>query len=119
MKGWSIKELEHLKSLSLKIQETTSSVAITVKLVTLRNKKHGWIPVKYVNVLHLRHFLLNKLQKYYSVPLGTLAMSGCFHKTRQCQLVEILLFICMQKMNSTPNFFFCDIVKMMQRFHFE
>ena len=39
MKGWSITELEQLKSLSLKIQETTSkSVAITEKLVTLRNK---------------------------------------------------------------------------------
>ena len=39
IKGWSITELEQLKSLSLKIQETTSkSVAITEKLVTLRNK---------------------------------------------------------------------------------
>ena len=39
MKGEGIKELEHLKSLSLKIQEATSkSVAITEKLVTLRNK---------------------------------------------------------------------------------
>ena len=34
-----MKELEHLKPLSLKIQEATSkSVAITEKLVTLRNK---------------------------------------------------------------------------------
>ena len=39
IKEWSITELEQLKSLSLKIQETTSkSVAITEKLVTLRNK---------------------------------------------------------------------------------
>ena len=81
MKGEGIKELEHLKSLSLKIQEATSkSVAITKKLVTMRasNKKHGWTPVKYENVLHLRHFL-NKLQKYYQLPLGTLDISGHFH----------------------------------------
>ena len=38
MKGWSIKKLEHLKSLSLKIQETMPSVAITETLVKLRNK---------------------------------------------------------------------------------
>ena len=39
IKGWSITELEQLKSLSLKVQEPTSkSVAITEKLVTLRNK---------------------------------------------------------------------------------
>ena len=38
MKVWDIKELEQLKSLSLKIQKATSkSVEITEKLVTLRN----------------------------------------------------------------------------------
>ena len=82
MKGYGIKELENLKSLSLKIQEATSkSVAITKKLVTMRtsNKKHGWIPVKYETFLHLRHFL-NKLQKYYQLPLGTLDIFGPFHR---------------------------------------
>ena len=29
------------------------------------------------------------------------------------------MFICMQKMNSIPNFFFCDIVKIMQGFYIE
>ena len=39
MKVWRIKELEHLKSLSLKIRQTASkSVDITENLVTLRNK---------------------------------------------------------------------------------
>ena len=39
MKGWGIKELEHLKPLSLKIQEATpKSVATTENLVSLRNK---------------------------------------------------------------------------------
>ena len=39
MKEWGVKGLEQLKSLSLKIQEDTSkSVAITEKLVALRNK---------------------------------------------------------------------------------
>ena len=52
-----IKLKKHSKSLSLKMQETTSkSVAITENLVT--HNKHGWILVKYVNVLHL-----NRTQK--------------------------------------------------------
>ena len=38
--------------------------------------------VRYVNVLHLRHYLLNKLLKYYQLLLGTLDISGHFHKTR-------------------------------------
>ena len=29
------------------------------------------------------------------------------------------MFICMQKMNSFPNFFFWDIVKILQTYYFE
>ena len=47
------------------------------------------------------------LQKHYQLPiLGTLDMSGHFHQKQLCQLVETLLFICMQKMNSIPNCLF-------------
>ena len=47
-----------------------------------------WTPIKYLNVLHhnrmqkwLQHFFLNKLQKYYKLPiLGTLDITGHFHQ---------------------------------------
>ena len=94
MKGRGIKELEHLKPLSLKIQEATSkSVAISENLVSLRNKWYGWAPVKYMNVLHLnrtqkqlRDFFLNKLQKYCPLSSGTLDISGQFHKNDDVNL---------------------------------
>ena len=47
------------------------------------------------------------LQKYYHLLIwSTLEMSGRFHQKRLYQLVEALMFIWMQKMNSIPNFFF-------------
>ena len=48
---------------------------------------------------------LNVLHRNKKI-LGTLDMFGHFHLKRQCQLVETLLLICMQKMNSNPNLFF-------------
>ena len=53
--------------------------------------------------------ILNIMQKYYQLPiLETLNMSGHF-TINQCQLPETLMFICMQKMNSIPNFSFEDL----------
>ena len=52
-------------------------------------------PVKYLNVLCQNRRTL-----------GTLDMSGHFHQKRQCQLVESLMLVCKQKMNSIPNLFF-------------
>ena len=50
---------------------------------------------------------VNILQRYYQLPiLGTLDMSGNFHQKGLCQLVETLIFICMQKINFIYNFFF-------------
>ena len=131
MTTWGIIELELLKCLSLKIQEATSkSAAITENLVTLRtsNKKHDWTPVKYVNILHLnrtqkqlRHFLLDKLPKYYQLPLNTLDMSGHFHKNHNINLYKFWCLSAGKKSacDSTPNFFFCDIKMIMQPFYFE
>ena len=90
------------------------------------NNKPDWTPVKYLIVLHhnrtqkqLQHSFLNMLQKYYQLPiLGTLDISGHLHQ-KQPQLVKTLMFICMEKMNSLPNFFFWDIVKILQTYYFE
>ena len=55
----------------------------------------------------LLQFFLNMFQKYYQLPImGTLDMSGHFHQKRYCQLTEILMFICMQKMNFIHDFIF-------------
>ena len=40
-------------------------------------------------------------------------------KKKKSQLVETLMFICMQKMIFLPNFFFWDIVKILQTYYFE
>ena len=60
-----------------------------------RNDEHESTSIKYLNVLHrnrtqrqLKRFFLKILQKHY-----------------QRQLVETLMLICIQKMNSIPNFF--------------
>ena len=63
-------------------------------------------PVKY-ECFTSHDTFLKILQKYYQLPtLGTLVVSGHFHQKQQCQLVETFMFICMQKMNSIPNFVF-------------
>ena len=62
--------------------------SIILILKGVSNNQHDWTLVKYLNVLHhnktqkqLRLFFLNILQKYYQLPiLGTLDMSGHFHK---------------------------------------
>ena len=70
------------------------------------NNKHGWTPIKYLNAFNhnrTHKSSCNTLQKYYQLPiLGTFDISG--H---------------MEKMNSLPNFFFWDIVKMLQTYYFE
>ena len=75
--------------------------------------KHDWTHVKYLNVLYhngtqkkLQYFFLNILRKYSQLLISdTLGMSGDFHQKYYCQVVETLIFICIQKMNSIPNFF--------------
>ena len=62
------------------------------KLKRTSNKEHDKTPVKYLNVLHHNR--------------STLDMSGHFDQKRYCQLAETLMFICMQKMKSIPNFFY-------------
>ena len=66
-------------------------------------------------------FFLKYCKKYYKLPiLDTLDMSGHFHQKWQCQLVETLTFISMQKINfiSIFFFFFWDIVKTLQTYYF-
>ena len=46
-------------------------------------------------------------------------MMPCPHQKRDCSLMETLAFICIHKMNSVPNFFSKDIVKILQTSHFE
>ena len=79
-----------------------------------KTNKHDWTHVKYLNVLfqsptqkHLQFFVLNVLQKYSKrLILGTLDMSVQFHQNYKSQVAQILIFICIQKMNTMPNLFF-------------
>ena len=99
--------------LFLKTVKLLNSIASLNKQKNVSNK-HDRTHVKHLNVLYhnrtkkqLQKFFLNILQKYYQLPiLGTLGVSGHFHQKWYCQFVETLMFICMQKMNSIPNFFF-------------
>ena len=94
-----------------------NSIASHNKQHQVRNK-HEWTHGKYLNIFHnifhqsrtqktLQYVFFNVLQKYSKHFIsGTLIMSGHFHQKLYCQLVETLIFICMEKMNSIPNFFF-------------
>ena len=90
------------------------------------SNKHGWTPVKYLNILHdnrTQKWLQHSLQKilptsyfgyfWHIWPLPSKTI------TPTCQLVETLMFICMQKMNSLPNLYFWDIVKILQTYYFD
>ena len=91
----------------------------------ISNNKHGWTPVKYLNVLHQ-----NRTQKYcntlcknitnflFRVLWTYLATSIKSNYPNLRKLWWNLMFICMQKMNSLTSFFW-DILKILETYYFE
>ena len=76
-------------------QRNLTFIKLPGALLVTSNNEHGWTLVKYLNILH-----------HNKSTLGTLDMSGHFHQKQECQLVETLVFVYKQKMNSIANFFF-------------
>ena len=91
----------------------------------ISNNKHGWIPVKYLNVLHQ-----NRTQKWCNTLCKNIAnflfwvlltYLATFIKSNNSNMQKLwwtLMFICMQKMNSLTSFFW-DIVKILEAYYFE
>ena len=79
------------------------------------NNKHGWTPVKYLNVFHqnrtqkccntLWKNIINFLFWVFWTYLATSI------KSNNPNLLKLLMFICMKKMSSLPDFFFFVILK--------
>ena len=88
----------HKKNLSNQLSNSSTykknSTVFLTKTTQRRNNKHNWTPTKYLNVLHhnrahkqLQYFFLYILQKITNFKFWILWI---------CQLLEILMFICMQ-----------------------
>ena len=74
------------------------------------NNKHGWTPVKYLNVFHQNrtqkccNTLWKNIINFLFWVLWTYLATSI--KSNNPNLLKLLMFICMKKMSSLPDFFF-------------